>query len=359
MNIECDLTLQRPGWQAHYVGGCGDANGLALLGQSGSGKTSLLRAVSGLETGVTGKLLVNGCRWVDGQRSLPVARRNLAYVNQDCVLWPHLTVQQHFKLASKNSRLSAGEQLDWLGRAGVLGWLNQKPVTLSGGQRQRIALACALLKTPALLLLDESLSALDGRARQSFLGILQDYQHAQGTPWLLVSHQLDEAAQLCQQAWWIEQGRIHGTGTVNDISRQLSPATGNDMQPGTLLKVRADHYHPQWRLMKVALVGESKTGTAQCLWAPLPEHLLHQSFHLFVPAAEIIVARHPIQHSSLQNCLAATITDITHSETVVNLGLAVDGQALVAHISHRAYATLQPALAQTVYAHIKASRLHH
>src|SRR5499427_3212933 len=137
----------------------------AILGPSGSGKTTLLRLLAGFERADTGTIGIGGVL-VDGPGAyLPPERRRIGYVPQEGSLFPHLTVAGNvgFGLPARQRRGSAVEAL--LETVGLAGFGRRYPHQLSGGQQQRVALARALAIKPAVLLLDEPLSALDAKVR--------------------------------------------------------------------------------------------------------------------------------------------------------------------------------------------------
>jgi thiamine transport system ATP-binding protein len=159
---------------------------VALLGASGSGKSSLLRAVAGLEPLAGGSVCWDG---VD-LAATPVHRRGFVMMFQDGQLFPHLSV---------------GELLDLVGLSGY----QRRPVTaLSGGQAQRVALARSLAPQPRLLLLDEPLSALDRGLREYLVGVLDDTLRLTGTPALYVTHDQDEAFALADRVAVLAGGRL-------------------------------------------------------------------------------------------------------------------------------------------------------
>src|SRR5262249_25419008 len=130
---------------------------IALVGPSGAGKTTVLRAIAGLVRPSSGRITSGGEVWFDAAKdlSLPPARRRVGLVFQDYALFPHLSVRQNIEYAR---RQSADEYLD---RFSIRHLERARPPDLSGGERQRVALARALARDPDVLLLDEPLSALD------------------------------------------------------------------------------------------------------------------------------------------------------------------------------------------------------
>ncbi|OKS85349.1 ATP-binding cassette domain-containing protein [Mucilaginibacter polytrichastri] len=190
----------------------------ALYGPSGAGKTSLLKIIAGLMQPEDGFIEVNGEVWLDTSRgiNLPPQKRNIGFVFQDYALFPNMTVRQNLLYAS---RKNIDEQLieHLLKLTGLVAFVNHKPATLSGGQKQRAALARALVRKPALLLMDEPLSALDNETRlllqQELLQLHSEYKFSA----LLVSHDVAEVYHLADYMLSIDKGKILKTGKPAEV----------------------------------------------------------------------------------------------------------------------------------------------
>lgn len=204
---------------------------LAILGASGAGKSQLLRCLAGLETPKRGRIELNGQVLFDSERqiNLPLQRRRIGLVVQHYALFPHLNVAENvgFGLAMLPPEQRRERVKQQLARVGLGDLAHRYPGELSGGQQQRIALARALAREPALLLLDEPFSAQDTYLRrqlqQQLADLLQDCQ----VPALLVTHDLEEAYRLSDELLVMDQGRLlaHGPNhQVFDQPRELEVA---------------------------------------------------------------------------------------------------------------------------------------
>lgn len=157
-----------------------------ITGPSGVGKTTLLKILAGLVTPEQGLIKFNQDVWFDSVRgfSKRIQERNVGFVFQDYALFPNMTVEEHLKFGTKNY-----PYIDQLLAIGEMESFRQHlPNQLSGGQQQRLAILRALSTKPALLLMDESFSALDKKLKSSLLEKLQALFLAQGTTVLLVTH---------------------------------------------------------------------------------------------------------------------------------------------------------------------------
>ena len=194
---------------------------VALVGPSGAGKTTVLRIVAGLLRPRWGLVALNGTVLLDTERGVDVGpeHRRVGYLFQEYALFPHLDV-------ARNVRFGARRHADvhaLLERFRVGHLANARVGELSGGERQRVALARALARDPALLLLDEPLSALDTHTRAGVRAELREILADLRLPAVLVTHDFEDASTLAQRVGVMSEGRILQLGTSTDLV-----ATPND-----------------------------------------------------------------------------------------------------------------------------------
>ncbi|WP_187977021.1 ABC transporter ATP-binding protein [Mycetocola sp. JXN-3] len=196
---------------------------VALLGPSGSGKTTALRALAGLEAASSGRILVD-----DGDiTGVPTNKRDLGMVFQSYSLFPHLTALENTEYGLRNRRQPKAARRT-AAQAGLdlvsLGDLADRyPHELSGGQQQRVALARALVTRPKVLLLDESLSALDAKVRVQLREEIRQLQLHLGITTIFVTHDQEEALSIADRVAVMKDGRIEQVGTPEDL--YLRPAS--------------------------------------------------------------------------------------------------------------------------------------
>ncbi len=180
------------------------ASRIAIVGASGVGKTTLLRAVAGSLEGVHGTLSVRDVIFLEGvEVRVPMERRRIGWVPQDARLFPHLSVRENVAFAADGpvDHLTSALALDRL--------LDRRPGALSGGERQRVAIARALAARPKLLLLDEPLSALDRPSRADLARVLESERERLGALVMLVSHDEADVAALADEIYALDE-----TGTL-------------------------------------------------------------------------------------------------------------------------------------------------
>jgi molybdate transport system ATP-binding protein len=186
---------------------------VALVGPSGAGKTSVLRAIAGLVRPPRGRIALGDDVWLDSERRLfrKPDERSVGLVFQEYALFPHLTVRQNVAYAGKEH---AGEYLE---RFRISHLADVKPGALSGGERQRVALARALARGPGVILLDEPLAALDAHTKATVRAELQELLHELALPTILVSHDFEDAAALADQVGVLVDGHLRQFATPRDL----------------------------------------------------------------------------------------------------------------------------------------------
>ncbi|MEO6076679.1 MAG: ATP-binding cassette domain-containing protein [Dokdonella sp.] len=206
-----------------------EAQSIALFGDSGAGKTSVLDAIAGLLRPDAGRIALDGEAWFDSALSLsvPVAERRVGYVFQDGRLFPHMSVHANL-LYGPRSRQGDNDGLDEIvDLLALTPLLRRRPATLSGGERQRVAIGRALLAAPRILLLDEPLTGLHQEARVDVLEHLQRLRQRQLVTMLLVSHQPFEVKALADEVILLGDGLVLGRCDVKTFSRDRPAPNSN------------------------------------------------------------------------------------------------------------------------------------
>jgi molybdate transport system ATP-binding protein len=322
-----------------------DGEVLAVLGPNGAGKSTLLRVLAGLLPPDGGRVAVGGVPWDDvaGRVHVPAHRRPLGMVFQDHLLFPHLSVLENvaFGPRTRGARKAEARRAAaaWIERVGIAGLADRRPGQLSGGQAQRAALARALVGDPALLLLDEPLSALDARTRLAVRAELRRHLADFAGSTVLVTHDPVDAMALADRVLVVEDGAVVQAGAPSEVARHprtdyVARLVGLSLLPGTAAgtTVRLDGGG-------VVVVAEPSEGPV--LVAVRPE----------------TVALHPAPPGgSPRNAWPATVAGATPHGSTVRVEL--DGEVpLLADVTATAFAELGLAPGSPVWAVVKASEV--
>lgn len=350
------LSLPRAGFSLEVDLRLPPAGITVLFGHSGSGKTSVLRCVAGLEAACHARVVVAGEVWQDDQARiyLPTHRRALGYVFQEASLFEHLDVLGNLRYGMKRSRSPQAMRtleaaIELLG----IGHLLRRPVgQLSGGERQRVAIARALATMPRLLLLDEPMAALDGARRQEILPWLEKLRTELSLPMFYVTHSVDELARLADHLVVLENGKVKASGPVESVlaATDMAEVLGEDT--GALLQGTIAERSAAWHLVRVDFDGGS-------FWLRDNRLPVGHTVRLRVLARDVSLATREPQHTSIRNhfpCVVESIAPGTHPSQVllrVRCGKAV----LLARITRHALAALGLEAGSTAWAQVKSVAL--
>lgn len=194
---------------------------VSVLGRSGSGKSTMLRCINGLEMVQSGSVIVDGITVNDPKTDLRKLRQQVGMVFQSYNLFPHLTIAENITLAPKLVQgIPKGEQRDLaheaLRRVGLEDKLDHLPRQLSGGQQQRVAIARSLAMKPKVMLFDEVTSALDPELTGEVLKVLEDVAST-GMTMILVTHEMGFAKRFGTRAVFMHKGKVWEDGPAKAV----------------------------------------------------------------------------------------------------------------------------------------------
>ncbi|MDP1570058.1 MAG: molybdenum ABC transporter ATP-binding protein [Vicinamibacterales bacterium] len=285
---------------------CDPGQVLAIFGPSGSGKTTILRSIAGLYTPSEALVQAGDETWVDtaARSSVPVHRRAVGVVFQDYALFPHLTALSnvmtalgHLPRGERRARAEALLTLVHLSRH-----RDRRPAALSGGERQRVAVARALARDPAVLLLDEPFAAVDRSVRRHLQDEIDQIRRSLDIPLILVTHDFDDVVRLATHLLLLDGGRMVALGPLGALtSRPDLPWLRETAGLGSLFEATVVRIHASRGLAELAFQG----GT---LFAPCRALVEGLRVRVRIPAREIILAKEPPRGLSLHNVLSGAVS---------------------------------------------------
>jgi len=335
----------------HLAAGAGVT---VLFGESGSGKTTVLRCLAGLEIPDTGEIRFGDAVWFQKTKNifLPPQRRNIGFVPQDYALFPHLTVAANiaYGLHGMPADRQRSGVAELLARLGLENLGARRPHELSGGQRQRVALARAVARSPQLLLLDEPLSALDAPTRVRLRGELRHWLTRLDIPTVLVTHDRAEAIALGDQMVVMAEGRIQQAGRVADIfNRPANLAVAHIAGTETVLPARV--LKVEQGIVTVA-VGDVKLVAVA---ADFPADATEA--HVCIRADDVMLVADALSQASARNRFSATVVSMERDGPLLRVELDC-GFLLKALLTPQAAAEMQLSPRAAVGVLIKAPQVH-
>lgn len=327
----------------------------ALFGRSGSGKTTVVKAVAGLLRPDAGRVVVNGRVLLDRAAGIevPVNRRRVGFVFQDARLFPHMSVRQNLCYGRRFAPAGAADAgLD--ATAAMLGighLLSRRPATLSGGERSRVAIGRALLARPSLLILDEPMAALDAARRREILPWLERVRDHAAVPILYISHDMAEVARLATTLVLLEAGRVLRAGPIGAVTADPAAAALLDRQEaGAVLSARLVASEPDG-LLRLAVDGGE-------LLVPGTHPSGPAQLRLRVRAQDVILSLQRPEQTSALNILPAQVAALVEEggTCMVQLRLGTGG-LLLAQVTRRSAVALGLQPGQPCFATVKSVAL--
>lgn len=325
----------------------------ALFGTSGSGKTTVLRCVAGLQR-ADGACEINGDVWQNGKRWIPPHQRPIGYVFQEASLFPHLTVRENMEFGYR--RIAPAERRikvdDAVGLLGIEPLLGRNPVLLSGGERQRVAIARALLTSPRLLLMDEPLSALDHAAKAAIYPYLERIHNEMDMPVLYVSHDPDEVARLADRMVLLQDGKVSASGPIGKMMTSLHLPMASFDDASAVVEGQVSAHDETFHLTNISVSGNR-------ISVPRADLDVGNHARLRIHARDVSLAFNVHHDTSILNVVPAIVDD-THEAGIAQLLVRLrleDGQTLLARITRRSGLALDIRKGMLIYAQVKSVAL--
>jgi molybdate transport system ATP-binding protein len=327
----------------------------ALYGHSGSGKTTCLRCIAGLERAEHGFIQINDEVWQDSDNGIfvPPHKRALGYVFQEASLFPHLSVLANLqfglkRIAKSQRRVDMAQATELLGIGHLL---ERHPQHLSGGERQRVGIARALLTSPKLLLMDEPLAALDSQRKSEILPYLQRLHDELDIPLLYVSHAQDEVARLADHLVLLSEGKALASGPIGETLARLDLPMAMGDDAGVIIEGQVSAYDAQYQLLSLQLPATEMS--IRVTHAPMK---IGQTLRCKVHARDISLTLQNSEFSSILNRLPVTVVSEQSADNAAHVLIRLDagGTPLLARITRYSRDQLAVHPGQLLWAQIKA-----
>ena len=323
----------------------------AIFGHSGSGKTTFLRYIAGLQAVKKGELVINGETWQDKETYLPTHKRALGYVFQEASLFEHLTAKGNLLYATKRSELSSSDTLyeQTLKLLDIEAILESYPHQLSGGERQRVAIARALLVNPKLLLMDEPLASLDNARKQEILPYLERLRSELQIPILFVSHSIDEVARFADHLVILEDGKVVANGKMSELLSRLDLPVHFGEDTGVLVEGKVVERDDKWHLVRVEFSGGE-------LWLRDNGDDIGQAVRIRILARDVSLSLQPHKDTSILNRLSAEVLEILpgNNKALSLVRLKTGTTIVIARVTCRSVEHINLSIGKKVWAQVKS-----
>jgi len=327
----------------------------AFFGRSGSGKTSLVNLLAGLDTPDSGIIEVGGVCLYSSENAIniPPDKRRLGYVFQDSRLFPHMSVAGNLKYgmrfaAAHDQQQDFGEIVELLGLSALLA---RQPASLSGGEKQRVAIGRALLASPRLLLMDEPMASVDAGRKSEIVAFIENLRDQLDIPIVYVSHDLEEVIRLADTMVILDNGRTMASGDVETIMSRLDlrPLTGR-YEAGAVIAAEVVRHDEEFSLTELTFAGNS-------LWVPRLDLAVGAALRVRIRARDVSLSRSRPEDTSILNIFEGKIVEITEDDGPQQEVLLDIGAPLIARITKKSLKQLSLQNGDTVYTMVKAAAI--
>ena len=305
-----------------------------VFGESGCGKTTLLRCIAGLERSSS-----------DDHR--PAHERGIGMVFQEPSLFAHLNVLQNIEYGWRRNKGAQADLQHIIGLLELEELLDRATTSLSGGEAQRVAIARALCRSPQLILMDEPLSSLDQRRRDEILPYFDRLHEEVSLPVIYVSHDIEEISRICDHLLIMDDGHIVAAGALQDVLARIDLPQLSGRNAGVAIEAAAIRYDEEFDLTVFKF-----SGGDLCV----PGRFEHdKNMRLRINASDVSLCRVLPESTTILNVLATQIDAIElESSATVLMRLKIADDFIIARITKRSLSELDLRVGELIFAQIKS-----
>lgn len=353
MSISLRFYLARPDFTLNVDLDIPSQGVTALFGDSGCGKTTLLRTIAGLERCPNGFLQIEDTIWQDNTHFVATEKRALGYVFQEASLFEHMNVMKNIqygysRVPEKERSITLEQAIELLD---IEPLLYRKTSQLSGGERQRVAIARALASSPKILLMDEPLSALDLKRKREIMPFLESMHDSLSIPVIYVSHAAGEIARLADHLVLMEQGKNIASGALDTMLTRLDLPLAHGDKAATLIHAWVAEHDPDFAVTYLDFPG----GRFTVAHKELP---INHPVRLRVMARDVSITLERQTQTSILNIFPAIVDSISQEgKAQVMVRLLINGIPMLSRITRKSAAILDLKAGKKVYAQVKTVAL--
>ncbi|MBV1877558.1 MAG: molybdenum ABC transporter ATP-binding protein [Pseudomonadales bacterium] len=329
----------------------------ALYGPSGSGKSSILRLIAGLDGGYEQhngqpaiEITTDNQVWTSSNEHIPTHLRGVGFVFQQAQLFPHLSVRGNLEFALRRkhqpTEINIQQVTQWLGLDNLI----NKPISqLSGGEIQRVAIARVLLNGARVLLMDEPLGALDLPARKQILPYIDQLHQKLDIPFIYVSHAIEEVTYLADQIYLLKAGAVVKSGTTFALGSSIELNQSEGDAAAAVIKCSVSDFDNQYNITKLNFEGQD-------IFVSGDRRAQQSDIKVRVPARDVSLALVANTKSSILNIIHGEIDQIHQdlNETSALIRIKVGAQYILSRITRRSVDHLNLKPQQKIFAQIKS-----
>ena len=327
-----------------------------IFGRSGCGKTTLINMLAGLQKPNGGRIEIFGRCVFDKNKNIniPPEHRDIGYVFQESRLFPHMSVTENLQygwrfLAPEKRLLKLDAIVEMLQLSPLL---DRRPQMLSGGEKQRVAIGRAILKNPAMLLMDEPLASLDAQLKSEILQYIERLRDELSLSIVYVSHSIEEVVRLADTVLILDQGEKKAQGPVETVMSDLDlwPLTGR-YEAGAVLAVTIIAQDTKFDLTELSFEGGR-------LFISKLDAPIGQRHRLRIRARDVSISLSKPVDTSILNVFHGTIVDIRQHSNDPQAEIKIDiGANIIARVTRKSMDVLSLNVGKQVYVMIKAAAI--